>query len=108
MTKKSTKRSKNEEAGSPLYRLRLFVAGDEPNSAMAKASLQRVCSGSRERTCRIEVVDVLQDSRPAVEESILATPALVIHGPWRRTVIFGNLSDTEKVRRALQGESENT
>jgi circadian clock protein KaiB len=106
MTKKSTKRSRNKETDSPLYHLRLFVAGDEPNSAMAKASLEKVCSEHRERNCRIEVVDVLRDSRPALEECIPATPALVIRGPGRRTVIFGNLSDTERVFRALEAESE--
>lgn len=106
MAKKSTRRSKDGEAGSPSYHLRLFVAGDEPNSMIARASLEKVCSERRERDCRIEVVDVLQDSRPALEESIVVTPALVIRGPRRRTVIFGNLSDTGKVLTALQGESE--
>ncbi len=102
MTEKATRQSEDGEADSPSYYLRLFVAGDEPNSVMAKASLERVCSEHRERNYRIEVVDVLQDSRPAREESVLVTPALVIRGPRRRTVIFGNLSDTKKVLTALQ------
>ncbi|MGE5294929.1 MAG: circadian clock KaiB family protein [Solirubrobacterales bacterium] len=101
------RRSANGEADSPSYHLRLFVAGDEPNSAMAKASLEKVCSEHRERDCRIEVIDVLQDSRLAVEENVLVTPALVVRGPERRTVILGNLADAEKVLAVLHVETRN-
>jgi circadian clock protein KaiB len=87
---------------SPRYHLRLFVAGDEPNSAAAKASLHRICSTYLEQACEIEVIDVLEDFRPALEERVLVTPALVITKPGPRTVVLGNLADTKKVLDALR------
>jgi len=102
MTKKSTRVSPGSRRESATYHLRLFVAGDEPNSAIAKASLDRICSEHPERDYRVETIDVLQDFRPAIEERVLVMPALVVQGPERRTVIFGNLADAEKVLAALQ------
>jgi circadian clock protein KaiB len=87
---------------SPKYHLRLFVAGNEPNSAMAKASLDKICSTYLEQGCQIDIIDVLEDFRPALEERILVTPALVIIEPGPRTVVFGNLTDTQKVLNALR------
>lgn len=106
MTKEPTEQPRKREGNSPKYHFRLFVAGDEPNSAIAKASLDRICSEYLEQGCQIEIVDVLQDFRPALEERVLVTPALVILGPERRTVIFGNLADPERVLAALQVERE--
>lgn len=102
MTKKSTRPSPTGGRESPTYHLRLFVAGDEPNSAVAKASLDKICSEHPERSCRVETIDILEDSRPAIEERVLVTPALVVQGPQHRTVIFGNLADAGKVLAALQ------
>jgi circadian clock protein KaiB len=86
----------------PTYRMRLFVAGNEPNSAIARESLNRICSSYLNGNCQIEIVDVLEDFRPALEENVLVTPALVITEPGPRTVIFGNLADTGKVLAALK------
>lgn len=106
MTKRATRQPQGGKRNPPEYHLCLFVAGDEPNSAMAKASLDRICSEHPGQLCQIEIVDVLKDLRPALEEKVLVTPALVIRGPERRTVIFGTLADTGKVLAALQVGSE--
>jgi circadian clock protein KaiB len=87
---------------SPKYRMRLFVAGNEPNSAIARESLDRICSTYLNGNCQIEIIDVLKDFRPALEENVLVTPALVIVEPGPRIVIFGNLADTGKVLAALK------
>lgn len=89
-------------ADTPRYHFLLFIAGDEPNSAMAKTSLQKICTTYLEQNCQVEIIDVLEDFRPALEERILVTPALVITEPGPRTVVFGNLSDTRKVLNALK------
>src|SRR5512143_241545 len=94
------------EGRTAKYRLRLFVAGDEINSTTAKASLDRICAEDLEGDCRIEIVDILRDSRLAVEEGILVTPTLLITGPGLRTVVLGNLTDAGKVRAALERGSE--
>ncbi len=94
------------EGRTAKYHLRLFVAGDEVNSASAKASLDRICAEDLEGNCRIEIVDILRDARLAVAEGIVVTPALLITGPRLRTVVLGNLTDAGKVRAALQRGSE--
>ncbi len=91
-----------------FYEMRLFVASDEPNSAIAKTSLQRICSAHLEGHCRVEIVDVLKDFRPALQESILVTPALIIRRGQARTVIFGNLTNVDRVLAALNIGSESS
>jgi len=102
-------RGKNAKrpAGKPSrYEMRLFVAGNEPNSAMAKTSLERICSDHLEANCRVEIVDVLKDFRPALQENILVTPALIVRRGQARTVIFGNLTNIDRVLAALEVGSE--
>jgi len=108
MTTEKTRAGQASESDgrTTRYHLRLFVAGDEINSAAAKASLDRICSEELEGDCRIEIVDILRDSRLALEEGILVTPALLITGPGLRTVVLGNLTDTGKVRAAFRRGSE--
>ena len=97
-----TQRGRAGAAKPECYNLRLFVAGDEPNSAQARASLEELCANYLAGNCRIEVVDVLQDFEPALQENILVTPALVIQHAGRRNVIFGNLADMNRVLAVLQ------
>ena len=106
-----TEKTRNEQASksegrTTKYHFHLFVAGDEINSATAKVSLERICSKDLEGDCQIEIIDILRDSRRALAEGILVTPALLITGPGLRTVVLGNLADTERVRAALQLGSE--
>ena len=108
MTTKKTRagQASGSDGGTAKYHLRLFIAGDEINSATAKASLDRICSEDLEGDCRIEIVDILRDARLALAEGILVTPALLITGPGVRTVVLGNLTEAGKVRAALQRGSE--
>jgi circadian clock protein KaiB len=85
------------------YRLRLFVAGDGANSVLARAALDEICAELPEGTCEVQVSDVLEDFRVALQENILVTPALIVEGPASRLVIFGNLTDRPKVLAALKG-----
>ena len=108
MTTEKTRAGQASESDerTAKYLLRLFVAGGEINSATAKMSLDRICSEELGGDCRIEIVDILRDSRLAVAEGILVTPALLITGPGLRRVVLGNLTDAGKVRAALQRGSE--
>jgi circadian clock protein KaiB len=84
-----------------VYRLRLFVAGEEANSRQARANLQRLCEEYLVGRFEVEIVDVLKDFRAAVAERVIVTPALIVAAPPPRTVVFGNLSDTPRVLAAL-------
>lgn len=84
-----------------VYRLRLFVAGQEPNSAKALAILSRLHKERLQGCCELAVVDVFQDYQAAIREHIIAVPALVIESPPPRRVIVGSLTNEEQLLAAL-------
>jgi circadian clock protein KaiB len=84
------------------YVFRLFVAGDEQHSRRAKENLKAICQERLEQPYEIEILDVLESYQLALENKIFLTPALVMISPSPTVTIFGNLSDTEEVIRALR------
>ncbi|HUU27666.1 MAG TPA: circadian clock KaiB family protein [archaeon] len=84
-----------------FYRLRLFLADSEPNSLLARQNLDLFCETYLKDCYVLEVVDVFQDFRSALENGVLVTPALVVIEPQVERMIFGNLSDTRKILEAL-------
>jgi circadian clock protein KaiB len=84
------------------YLLRLFVAGNGPNSKQALANLHRLCREHLNGRCTIETVDVVKNYEAAVRDNILVTPALVLVAPRPRVVVLGNLSDPRKVLVAIR------
>lgn len=84
------------------YLLRLFMAGNGPNSRQALANLRSLCREHLNGRCTIETVDVVKDFQAAVRENILVTPALILVAPLPRVMILGNLSDLPKVLAALR------
>lgn len=85
----------------PRYRLRLFVAGDEPNSVKAKAMLARLCDTLLGHNCQVTVVDVLQDYQAAIEYQVMVVPTLIVEWPPPVRSILGSLTDEDKVVAAL-------
>ena len=84
------------------YLLRLFMAGNGPNSQQALANLRHLCREHLKGRYTIETVDVVKDFEAAVRENILVTPALILVAPLPRVMILGNLSDPQKVLLALR------
>jgi len=84
------------------YLLRLFVAGNGPNSKQALANLQCLCREHLDGRCTIETVDVVKDFKAAVRNNILVTPALILVAPLPGVTVLGNLSDQQKVLLALR------
>jgi circadian clock protein KaiB len=91
----------NGSGGDQTLRLRLFVAGDEPNSRQARHNLERLCLNYLDGRVEVEIIDVLKDFRAAVAERVLVTPALIAGTAPSRVVVLGNLSDTPRVLAAL-------
>lgn len=89
-----------ETRGKPCI-FRLFVAGDEQNSRQARENLTRLCEKYLNRRYEIEIVDVLEDFKSALENNVLLTPALMVISHLTKLTIFGTLSDTQKVLSAL-------
>jgi circadian clock protein KaiB len=97
--KKSSPR-KRRPAKTPrkdYYRLRLYIAGQTPNSIAAIANLKKICEDKLRGKYRIEVVDLLEKPQLAKGDQIIAIPTLVRRLPPPVKKIIGNLSKTESV-----------
>ena len=79
------------------YILKLYVAGDTPNSMRALNTLREILESEFKGVYALKVIDVLKSPQLAEEDKILATPTLskILPPPVRR--IIGDLSDREKV-----------
>ncbi len=83
--------------GTPTFELRLYVAGQTPNSIKALANLKKICEEHLKGQYRIEVIDLLENPQLAKGDRILAVPTLVRKLPPPVKKIIGDLSNTERV-----------
>lgn len=81
--------------------LRLYVAGDGPNSGAARANLRRILAPFDAAMYSLEIVDCLRQPMRALQDGILVTPTLVRIAPAPEQTIIGSLSDTARVVEAL-------
>jgi circadian clock protein KaiB len=82
---------------APLYRLRLYVAGQTPKSVLAFRNLKQICEQHLQGRYEIEIVDLLENPQLARGDQILAVPTLVRRLPEPIKKIIGDLSNTERV-----------
>jgi circadian clock protein KaiB len=82
---------------SESYLLRLYIAGQTPDSIAAVANLKKICENNLSGKYRIEVVDLLKKPQLAKGDQIIAIPTLVRRLPRSVKKIVGNLSKTESV-----------
>lgn len=81
--------------------LRLYVAGDGPNSSEARANLQRILERRPANTYELEVVDFLIEPLRALKDGVIVTPTLVRLEPLPVRKIIGTLKETTSVVAAL-------
>jgi circadian clock protein KaiB len=84
------KRSAKTSAGD-FFILRLYIAGQTPNSVAAIANLKKICEDNLKGKYRIEVVDLLVKPQLAKGDQIIAIPTLVRRLPPPVKKIIGNL-----------------
>ena len=94
------KRRTTKTARADFWELRLYIAGQTPNSIAAVANLKKICEDQLKGKYRIEVIDLLKKPQLAKGDQIVAIPTLVRRLPPPVKKIVGNLSKTE---RALVG-----
>lgn len=87
--------------GAPLYRFRLFIAGDEPNSRQARATLDHLCATRLRGRAQIQIVDVFTDYQAALDQHVVVVPTLIIESPPPVRTIIGSLSDPVPLLEAL-------
>ena len=95
--KQTSKESPKTIENSKIWELRLYVAGQTPNSVRAFANLKRICEEHLKGKYSIEVVDLLKTPQLAAGDQILAIPTLVRKLPEPIKKIIGDLSNTERV-----------
>ncbi len=97
----STKTSETGDQGTvqeeKQWELRLYVAGQTPNSLKAFENLKKICEEHLAGQYRIEVIDLIENPTLARGDQILAVPTLVRKLPEPVKKIIGDLSNTERV-----------
>jgi circadian clock protein KaiB len=92
------KRIPTKEGG---LQLRLYIAGNAPNSVRAISNLKAICDEHFASACALEIVDLLVHPQRAFADGIIVTPTLVKLAPLPVQRVIGTLSDTEQVFQAL-------
>jgi circadian clock protein KaiB len=82
-------------------RLRLYVAGNAPNSVRAVANARAICDEHFASGHDLEIIDLLEHPLKALADGIIVTPTLLKLMPLPVLRVIGTLSDTNQVVLAL-------
>lgn len=92
---------KKKAEDSSGYNLRLYVAGQTPNSIAALSNLRRLCEKYLSGRYRLDVIDVMVDPTLAQRDEIVAIPTLVRYLPEPIKRIIGDLGNSDRVLTRL-------
>lgn len=81
--------------------LRLYVAGNAPNSVRAIANARALCEKHYPARYVLEIVDLIEHPDTAMADGIIVTPTLLKLQPQPVRRLVGNLEDTAQVLLAL-------
>jgi circadian clock protein KaiB len=95
------KTTSGARAQSSVRSLRLYVAGNAPNSLRAISNAQAICQHQPGAPYALEIVDVLEHPKRALADGIIVTPTLIKVSPLPSQRMVGNLSDTQQVLLTL-------
>jgi circadian clock protein KaiB len=89
------------KAKKASLQLRLYVAGNAPNSLRAVANATALCEEYLTSRYQLEVIDLLKQPQRATADGIIVTPTLLRLRPLPIQRVIGNLSDTNQVLLTL-------
>ena len=89
---------------TPGLRLRLYVAGQAPNSLRAVANAKAICEEHFALRHELEIVDLLEHPKRALADGIIVTPTLLKLLPLPVQRVIGSLSDTNQLLLTLSGK----
>ena len=98
------KRATSKTSGSDITTvvvMRLYIAGNAPNSVRAIANLEAICREHLKDGYKLEIVDVFEQPVRALADGVLVTPSLAKISPAPVANVVGNLSDKSNVLLAL-------
>jgi circadian clock protein KaiB len=84
-------------------RLRLYVAGNAPNSVMAIENAKAICD-QHFAGYDLQIIDLLEQPILGLADGIIVTPTLVRMSPTPVRRLIGNLGDMTHVLTALSGK----
>lgn len=94
-------KARKQSAPVTVVSMRLYIAGRAPNSVKAIANLEAICREHLKDGYKLEIVDVCEHPRRALDDGVLVTPSLTKISPSPGANVIGNLSDTSSVLAAL-------
>lgn len=80
-----------------MWLLRLYVAGQTPNSVRAIENIKRICEEFLKGRYALEVVDIYQQPVLAKGDQIIAVPTLIKKLPQPLRKFIGDMSATERI-----------
>lgn len=89
------------KSGQGKYVLRLYIAGNTPQSSRAVANIKKLCESSLKDRYELNVIDLYQSPEDAKGEQIVVAPTLVKQLPLPLRRLIGDLSNTNRVLLAL-------
>jgi len=92
---------KNKIYDNSTYSLKLFIAGNEPNSVKAKEIVQQICETYLRDKFNLDIIDVYEDYKAALDHKIMVVPALIVHSTQIKTTIVGSLNNPENLVKKL-------
>lgn len=96
-TSARTKTRPTPRRATNIWRLRLYVAGQNPRSLAAHATLRRLCEEHLPGRHEIEVIDLTRHPELAQADQIVALPTLVRRLPIPIKRLIGDLSNAQRV-----------
>ena len=81
--------------------LQLFVSGMSPKSMEAIENARRIFDESCGEFFQLEIIDLYKNPEAALSHHVVFTPSLIKSMPLPKKILIGNLSDEEKVIKAL-------
>jgi len=95
--KGTSARPRSTPAAPVRYVLRLYVAGQTPNSVRAILNIKKICEEELKGLYDLETIDLYQQPQLAQGEQIVAVPTLIKELPLPLRRIIGDMSNTERV-----------
>lgn len=95
--KTAAKKTKKSEPKKVMWLLRLYVAGQTPNSVRAIENIKRICEEHLKGSYDLEVIDIYQQPQLAKGDQIIALPTLLRKLPPPLRKFVGDMSASERI-----------
>lgn len=89
------------EPAEPEYLLHLYITGATPNSTRAVRNIKDICEQHLRGRYELVIVDIYQQPELAQQEDLIGVPTLIKRRPGLVRRLVGDLSDHERVLKAL-------